>query len=100
MGIVGVKSTMTPRRPDTAPSYGKHAPGPGAYDPGSTKQTAPAYRLEIGLKYLITLHFRMGTESRGRKNKNQGPAPGSYNPLELTRSNRPSSPSWGYLIYN
>ena len=32
IGKEGVKSTMPPRRPDTAPAYGRNVPGPGAYN--------------------------------------------------------------------
>lgn len=50
VGSEGVRSTLTPRRPDTAPAYGRNVPGPGAYSPMGSRN-APAYKYFN--KYLL-----------------------------------------------
>ena len=43
IGKEGVKSTMPPRRPDTAPAYGRNVPGPGTYNTVGGKN-GPSYK--------------------------------------------------------
>lgn len=67
-------------RPVTAGSATAYVPGPGAYVTHDIKSKAPSYRL--------------GTEQRGRDDKemSQIPGPGSYNPLD--KSIRETTPGW------
>ena len=44
VGFEGVKSTMIPRRPNSAPAAGRSAPGPGAYNAIKEAKNGPAYK--------------------------------------------------------
>jgi hypothetical protein len=85
LGKAGRKATMLPRRPDTAPYYGKFSPGPGTYTPH-------------GIFSISS--FKVGTEQRGKLEGEalKRPGPGAYNPSVECISLRPTSPQWGYYI--
>ena len=82
MGKEGVKSSMVPKRPDTAPKMWKDAPGAGSYHPSILGPKNPSYG--------------MGTSIRDKLNKEElaKPGAGAYNPSDIRTSIRPSSPNY------
>ena len=61
IGKAGVKSTMLPRRPDTAPSYGRNVPGPGTYTPnGIFKISAVKYNT---IRLIMKLELELRKEA-------------------------------------
>lgn len=94
IGREGPKSTMVPRRPNSAYESSRAAPGPGSYSAtefgkpntyvlSGTGRGAPAYKI--------------GTENRSNflGGYNRNPGPGSYAPTDRVMSNKINPPGWG-----
>jgi len=85
LGKEGTKSTIIPKRPDTAPYPGRGSPGPGAYNTTHSSRGSS---------------YKIGTAPRGRiySESIRVPGPGAYSPEDKRASQRPSSPGWAYFL--
>lgn len=83
IGNEAPKYTLTPRRPDTTPAYGRTSPGPGIYNPSDdfSKTKSP--------------QCKFGSSSRKDLRRDASPSPDAYNQTSLD-SRKKSSPAFAF----
>ena len=94
IGTGGAKSTIVPRRPNSAYATSRTTPGPGSYN--STEMGRPNAYVLSGIGSSPP-SYKIGSENRYNflGGTNRTPGPGAYAPKDRMVSQKSIAPGWG-----